>query len=141
MNSTGNRIKKIRLSKGMTQSKFAESINKKEQTNKISKGTINNWEHDRNLPNKERLKIIAKIGQTSIFYLLNGDVEEDNKIDNRIEMNKNTEKSNIRLTNIINNRQKELKMSSKELAKKLKLQFQRFIDTRKRDLLIQRLDI
>ncbi|HEN0625919.1 helix-turn-helix transcriptional regulator [Streptococcus agalactiae] len=65
----GNRIKSIRLSEGLTMEEFG----KKFQT---SKGTINNWEKGRNLPNKENLLKIAEIGRISVDNLLYGDQAE-----------------------------------------------------------------
>lgn len=64
-NYLGNRIKKIRLSRGMTMEKFGEELN-------TSKGTVNNWEKGRNKPNKENLKKIAELGGLSVDELLHG---------------------------------------------------------------------
>ena len=44
----GNRIKSIRLDQGATMEEFGKAFN-------TSKGTVNNWEKGRNLPNKENL--------------------------------------------------------------------------------------
>lgn len=62
----GNRIKSIRLSKGLTMEEFGKNFS-------TSKGTINNWEKGRNLPNKENLLKIAEIGGISVNNLLYGD--------------------------------------------------------------------
>ncbi|WP_153058263.1 helix-turn-helix domain-containing protein, partial [Streptococcus suis] len=40
-----------------------------------SKGTVNNWEKGRNLPNKENLLKISSIGKTSVEELLYGDYD------------------------------------------------------------------
>ncbi|TPR43576.1 XRE family transcriptional regulator [Apilactobacillus micheneri] len=140
LNSVGKRIKQIRFIKGMTQEKFANEINGYEQQGNISKGTVNNWEHDRNMPNKERLKIISEMGNTSVSYLINGDNELENFYDDLIKNVKNRkrkhkeysvelskeEKESIKKHNEImmkrfNKRQKELNISNKELAKRLNI--------------------
>lgn len=65
----GNRIKSIRLSKGLTMEEFGKHF-------QTSKGTINNWEKGRNLPNKENLLKIAEFGRISVNNLLYGDKAE-----------------------------------------------------------------
>lgn len=61
----GERIKQIRLSLGESMEKFGERFN-------TSKGTVNNWEKGRNLPNKENLKKIADLQNKSVSELLYG---------------------------------------------------------------------
>jgi len=71
--STGERIKAIRILMGKTQADFAFSINKKLGSDgTVTRGTVNNWEHGRNLPNKRRLKSISDVANVSIDFLLNG---------------------------------------------------------------------
>lgn len=62
-NTVGEKIKSIRLSLGDTMERFGERFN-------TSKGTVNNWEKGRNLPNKENLLIIAKLGNITVEELL-----------------------------------------------------------------------
>ncbi|MCT3284062.1 XRE family transcriptional regulator [Lactiplantibacillus pentosus] len=70
---TGQRIKTIRITLGKTQADFADSINQRlDSDGTVTRGTVNNWEHGRNLPNKRRLKIIADLGGVSVDYLLHG---------------------------------------------------------------------
>lgn len=70
---TGQRIKTIRITLGKTQADFADSINQRlDSDGTVTRGTVNNWEHGRNLPNKRRLKIIADLGGVSVDYFLNG---------------------------------------------------------------------
>jgi transcriptional regulator with XRE-family HTH domain len=64
--AVGNRIKSIRLDEGATMEEFGKIFN-------TSKGTVNNWEKGRNLPNKENLLKIAKIGNITVGQLLNGE--------------------------------------------------------------------
>lgn len=59
----GNRIKNIRLAKGMTLEEFGKLFN-------ASKSSVYGWENGRNMPNKERLKMIAKIGEISVNELI-----------------------------------------------------------------------
>lgn len=61
----GKRIKAIRLKKGMDQKEFSEIIN-------ATVSALSNWEHGRNLPNKERLKSIADLAGITVQYLLEG---------------------------------------------------------------------
>lgn len=64
----GGRIQNIRLRLGESMDKFGERFN-------TSKGTVNNWEKGRNLPNKENLLKISSIGKTSVEELLYGDYD------------------------------------------------------------------
>ncbi|AGL48251.1 helix-turn-helix domain-containing protein [Streptococcus suis] len=64
----GERIQNIRLRLGESMDKFGERFN-------TSKGTVNNWEKGRNLPNKENLLKISSIGKTSVEELLYGDYD------------------------------------------------------------------
>ncbi|HEM3633703.1 TPA: helix-turn-helix domain-containing protein [Streptococcus suis] len=64
----GERIKQIRLSVGESMEKFGERF-------ETSKGTVNNWEKGRNLPNKENLKKISELGQMTVNELLYGNVD------------------------------------------------------------------
>ncbi len=64
----GARIKGIRLTKGMTLEEFGKLFG-------ASKGSVQGWESGRNLPNPERLKSLAKIGDTTVEELLYGSLE------------------------------------------------------------------
>lgn len=68
----GNRIKRIRKSRGENQTEFAKKIN-------ATLPAVSNWETGRNIPNNERLKIIADIANLSVAELLygNNDFELD----------------------------------------------------------------
>ncbi|WP_248623901.1 helix-turn-helix domain-containing protein [Eremococcus coleocola] len=59
----GWKIKKIRLNLGETMEEFGKRFN-------TSKGTVNNWEKGRNLPNKNNLLLIAELGNTTVNDLL-----------------------------------------------------------------------
>lgn len=81
--SVGNRIREIRNNKGLSMSEFASRIDEKAKS-----GTISNWETGKNLPNNERLKRIAEIGNLSVDELLYGkpkDYSSDKEtIENRL---------------------------------------------------------
>lgn len=64
-NPLGDRIKAIRLEKGMTLEQFGECFNPK-----ASKGLIRNWETGSNSPNKTRLKHIAEMAGMTVSELL-----------------------------------------------------------------------
>lgn len=68
-NAVGIRIKSIRREKGMTLEEFGTLFN-------ASKGNVKGWEDGRNLPNAERLNVIAKIGDMTVDELLYGKYEE-----------------------------------------------------------------
>ena len=63
----GKRIKEIRLGKGMTTKEFGELLS-------ATDSNVSSWEKGRTSPNPERLKVIAKIGNTTVEELLYGDV-------------------------------------------------------------------
>lgn len=70
MQTTGERIKKIRQKTGFSMEKFGGLFEPA-----ASKGVVSNWENNYNLPNNKRLKRIAEIGNTSVDYILNGTEE------------------------------------------------------------------
>lgn len=55
----GQRIKSLRLELGESMEKFGERFN-------TSKGTINNWEKGRNLPNKQNLLKLSQLAKTTV---------------------------------------------------------------------------
>lgn len=63
----GQRIKAIRLDKGMTLEEFGSLFN-------ASKSIVSRWESGVSSPTPERLKSIAKIGDMTVSQLLNGEV-------------------------------------------------------------------
>lgn len=65
-NFVGKQIRSLRLSLGETMEEFGTRFN-------TSKGTINNWEKGRNLPNKENLLKIANLLDISVEELINDD--------------------------------------------------------------------
>lgn len=55
----GQRIKTLRLELGESMEEFGKRFN-------TSKGTVNNWEKGRNLPNKQNLAKLAKLAEVSV---------------------------------------------------------------------------
>lgn len=64
--SVGARIKSIRKTKGMTLEEFGKLFN-------ASKSNVLRWEKGDNIPNNERLKQIAKVGDLTVNELQYGD--------------------------------------------------------------------
>ena len=67
-NEVGRRIKQIRKNKGLNQTDFAKRIG-------ATLPAVSNWETGKNLPNNERLKAIADIGNLTVDELLRGEAE------------------------------------------------------------------
>lgn len=66
----GKRIQAIRFNMKYTLEEFGGLFN-------ASKGNVHGWEAGRNLPNKKRINLIAKLGKISVNELLYGDNEHD----------------------------------------------------------------
>lgn len=64
-NQVGQRIKDIRLEKGMTLEEFGKIFG-------ATKGNVLTWENGKSLPNKERLKNIADLAGITVQKLLEG---------------------------------------------------------------------
>lgn len=68
-NEIGKRIKEIRINLGLSMTKFGIKIDEK---NPVKSGVISNWENGKQLPNKERTKKIAELGNITLNELLYG---------------------------------------------------------------------
>ena len=74
----GQRIKQIRLSYGWTLKKFSNELSTLISENKlIAEGVISRWESGVSLPNPERLKAIATIGNITVEQLLWSYLDKD----------------------------------------------------------------
>lgn len=87
LKEVGKRIRKIRISLGLSMEEFAKKIDEKAKS-----GTVSNWETGKNLPNNERLKKIADLGNINVEYLLSGNPfdnlpieEQDKYIESQVE--------------------------------------------------------
>jgi transcriptional regulator with XRE-family HTH domain len=67
----GDRIKRIRLSKGLNQSQFGESFEPA-----AARSIVSRWESGKSVPNAKRLRKIAELGGISVSELLNGSIDE-----------------------------------------------------------------
>lgn len=67
----GQRIRNIRQELGMTLEEFGKLFN-------AGKSNVRKWEVGSSLPNPERLKAIAKIGNTTVEELINVDIDYQN---------------------------------------------------------------
>lgn len=67
----GRRIKEIRLEKGMTTKEFGKLFG-------ATDSNVTSWEKGRTSPTPERLKAIAKIGDTTVEELINVDIDYQN---------------------------------------------------------------
>lgn len=65
----GNRIQSIRKRKGLTMREFGKLVGDAAQS------LVSRWENGDNLPNNERLKIIAALGSVTVNELLYGDFQ------------------------------------------------------------------
>lgn len=100
MQSLGDRIKSIRLELGETMEEFGARFN-------TSKGTINNWEKNRNKPNKANLKAIADLGGLTVEELLSGNPSIEKSVD---------DVQSERAEKFINNKEQVWKQEAKLLA-------------------------
>jgi len=82
----GERIKMIRIKKGMTLEEFGKLILN------ANKSVVSKWENNLTVPNNERLLKIAEIGQVTVEYLVTG-----NPIDLPREKEINLKKQNTSL--------------------------------------------
>lgn len=76
--AVGKRIFNIRNSLNLTLEGFGK-IFSSDVNNKLNAGksNVSTWERGDSLPNKARLKVIAKIGNITLNELLYGDTEKD----------------------------------------------------------------
>lgn len=73
----GEKIREIRLSLGKSMTEFGKMIDDYDINGKTKSGTVSNWETGKNLPNNERLKKIAELGNVSVPYIMG--VDDANK--------------------------------------------------------------
>lgn len=65
MTDLGQKIKELRMDKGLTMEEFGKLCNTEKQT-------VNNWEKGRNEPSPERLKLIADMAGKSVSEFVYG---------------------------------------------------------------------
>lgn len=69
MYSLGEKLKKLRIEKKLSQDKLCDSLNKKYNTN-INKGMISKWENNREEPRMEFMRNFALFFKVSLDYLI-----------------------------------------------------------------------
>lgn len=74
-NIVGQRIKSIREELGLTMGEFGKVLDGYKVEGKIKSGTVSNWETGKNLPNKNRLRKIAELGNTTVESLIKTDTK------------------------------------------------------------------
>ncbi len=95
MSTIGNKIKKLRISKKLSQKEFAKLLY-------VSDKTISSWECDRTTPDINMLFSIANSLNLSIYSLINDDSLNLNNIEIGIKLKVNLEQYN-KIFEIINN--------------------------------------
>ena len=76
-NSVGERIQRIRLENGYSLNTFGIEIGKRLNSERVKEGIISRWENGVSLPNNERLKAIAELGDITVNQLLNSNPLSD----------------------------------------------------------------
>ncbi|WP_427813501.1 helix-turn-helix domain-containing protein [Enterococcus sp. 22-H-5-01] len=111
LHEVGNRIRNIRLNQGCNMTEFGKKLDNYDPNGKTKSGTVSNWETGKNLPNNDRLKQIAEIGNTTVDYILYGSLDDYAHIllkNLEVELKKNTSVSNAVIPFIINELNKDL---------------------------------
>lgn len=105
----GARIKDIRISLGLTMKDFGKKFDPP-----ASDSIVSRWERGVNLPNNERLKRIAELGNVPVLYLLEGKDAVDFLVEMNIMINDHMVETNENLKNQILN-VKDLSYTNTEL--------------------------
>ncbi|WP_353462834.1 helix-turn-helix transcriptional regulator [Mammaliicoccus sciuri] len=79
----GERLKILRINRGLTQKELSESIN-------VSIQSINKWENKKVLPDAINLLALAKFYGVSVDYLLDDDMRFIQNYEKLIEKNRHT---------------------------------------------------
>lgn len=66
-NEIGKRIRQIRVGLGLSMAKFGEEIDK---SSPVKSGVVSNWENGKQIPNNQRIKRIAELGNMTTNKLL-----------------------------------------------------------------------
>ena len=80
-NAVGERIKLIRKKRGETLEQFGNAIGG------VLKSNVSKWERGLSLPNNERIKIIAELGNVTVDYLL-GKYDASQDIETKKELDR-----------------------------------------------------
>ena len=74
----GKKIRNIRKNLGYSQLEFSKVVG-------ATKSAVANWENGYNYPNNDRLKVIAELGNTTVFQLLNSNPLSDYSTDELLQ--------------------------------------------------------
>src|SRR5699024_6468670 len=83
--AVGDRIKQIRLEKGFTLQTFGVEISKNLKSEPVKERMISRWENGISIPNNERLKAIAELGNVSVDDLLHGSSSGKDTLLNKLD--------------------------------------------------------
>ncbi len=84
----GNRIKKYRERKGLSQEELADKVY-------VSRQTVSNWENNKSYPDINSLKLLTSIFNVSLDEFIKGDIEEMKRRINESDIKKYNTLSNI----------------------------------------------
>ena len=70
----GQKLKKLRSDKGLTQKELSDQLH-------VTFQTISKWENDENEPDISTLKELAKLYDCSIDYLVNEEEQQEEKVE------------------------------------------------------------
>ena len=79
--SVGERIKKIRSSRGFSQERLAKTINMEFGT-KINKGMVSKWENNKEMPNSENMYRLTQVLDCDLSYIMGFESSNDANLGN-----------------------------------------------------------
>ena len=94
----GQKLKKLRMGKGLTQKELADQLH-------VTFQTVSKWENNENEPDIQTLRELAKLYSTSVDYLISEEEKEPTKVE---EENEEVEQDEPQVTKTIVIHQKEL---------------------------------
>lgn len=130
MSSFGNRFKKLRINKNMTQDELAEDFNNKFDYS-FTKATISQYENDRRIPEVSALLKFADYFNVSLDYLLCNDIFTIQELESGYNIKNNQGSIEIEefFSILINlNKNNKILLSNKELNNKQKILLSNSID-------------
>jgi len=80
MYSFGNKLRKLRMDRGLSQGELADKINEKFETS-VNKGMISKWENDREEPRMETVRNISAFFDVSLNYLMDLKTDETSVVE------------------------------------------------------------
>lgn len=130
MSSFGNRFKRLRIDRKMTQDELAEDFNKKFEYS-FTKATISQYENDRRIPEVSALLKFADYFNVSLDYLLCNDIFRIQELESNYNIKNDQGAIDIEefFSILINlNKNNKLLLSNKELNNEQKILLSNSID-------------